>query len=86
MAGPLDRFNAVYGPTSPALDFQVLANPSEAVEILGRAFVVLGAGTVSVVTAKGNTRTHDFEGGETVTCAIIEVLAATTATILVYTD
>jgi hypothetical protein len=87
MSGILGRESAPHGPTAPASDFQVFANPVTDQAIQGRGLLVLVTGDVVVVTEKGNTRTITAcPTGTMVVCAITSVQSATSATVLVYTD
>lgn len=82
----LDRTSAPYGPDAPATDFIVVSAPASDVELEtpGRAFYVLGNGTVAVTTENGNDRTVTLTAGATIACAITHVLSETTADLLVY--
>lgn len=83
----LDPISAPYGPTAPATDFQVFANPGSDQAVAGRGFIVLATGNVVVTTEQGNDRTiTGAAAGLMVACSITTVKAATTATVLVYTD
>lgn len=88
MDHPFSAQNAPYGPTASAQDVIPLTAPTvdTPVEKPVRGFVALSAGTVSITTQMGHSRTFDVPAGLPVACCITHVLAATTADLLLYTD
>lgn len=81
----LDYAAAPYGPTAPATNMVAVSAPASDTAQVGRAFMVLTAGTVSVTTEDGDDVTFDATAGMVVTCAITDILAATTSDLLIYT-
>lgn len=88
MSSAMGRDNAPHGATAPAQDILPLAAPvsNTAIDPPGRGFVCLGAGTVSVVTEKGNTRSFTSIAGLMVPVAITSVQSATDVDLLIFQD
>ena len=76
---------APYGTSAPAVTMTALSAPASDTPVVGRGFTCLTAGVVSVVTEADDTVTFTVTTpGLYVGCAIKQVLAATTADLLVY--
>lgn len=86
---PFSPSNAPYGANAPALDWYVLVAPSADAVLPspGRAFTVVTAGVVSVRAQAGSpAQTFTAPVGLQVLGVISEVLEATTADLVIYSD
>jgi hypothetical protein len=78
--------NAPYGIDAIATDATALSAPASNTDVdpVGRTFIVLTDGVVSVTTVAGSTVTFTAKAGMHPPLAITEVLAATTADLLIF--
>lgn len=86
---PFSPSNAPYGANAPALDWYIFTAPAADAVLAtpGRAFTVVTAGTVSVRAQPGSpVQTFTAPVGLQVIGVVSEVLAATTADLIIYSD